>query len=399
MKKYSDFLNEQSYKPDLRDIGTRVRCIKNYPNDMIYKPYFKKGDVYNIIGMWGDPQEAVEKYGIEGYLPIECISVVELRKDETGKEKFKVNSEKYPVYQNYMPDFFQYFELLNGGGSHFRKKIRNKEIDPFGEENWWETSENLLTEQVYEPDMRKVDSYVRCIKNFTKSRLLIFEKGKKYRVLRKRADSQKVKELAQGLNYLPIECMTSIDIELDRMYMDYMTFRVDKNPDHYRHTPYFLEYFEPTEKVRKKIRNKEIDPFGEENWWETNESILNLNNSLTEMEVQETLKKYSNQLNKNSFFETNDSHYVWCKGWFNKKIFISITKQFTIDGERFFLYFHQDTILMNNLFRITFINFEDCEKFLKNCNLEIGDMQQYQKRKRMTHIQEDPFDEEIWYEK
>lgn len=261
MKKYLEFLNEQVYEPDLRDLGTEVRCIKNYPNDMIYKPYFKKGEIYNIYLKYGNPQEAIEKYGINNYLPIECTSAVVL-KNQSKKVKFKVNEERYPIFKDF-PDFFKYFELLDGSGSRFRKKIINKGVDPFGEENWWETNEGF-------------------------------------------SDS---------------------------------------------HT-------------------------------------------LTENEVKEALKKYSKQLNKNTFFEIDSPKYIWCKGWYNKKIFISITKQ-----DNFFLYFDQKEILKNKkVFRMSFSNFEDCEKFLKDCNLEFGDMEQYQKRRKITHTKEDPFDEEIWYE-
>ena len=65
--------------------------------------------------MRGDPQRAVEEYGIDDYLPIECISVVEIQLlDKFDNEwwfRVKKHNQLNPNYKN-IPLFFDFFELM-----------------------------------------------------------------------------------------------------------------------------------------------------------------------------------------------------------------------------------------------------------------------------------------------
>lgn len=95
---------ESFNNPDLREIGEFVKCIKSY------KKYFTKGNVYKVKRMLGDPQGAIEKFGINDYMPVECISMVEIAKDDKTC-KFAVNYEQYKIMRQY-PHFFDYFDLM-----------------------------------------------------------------------------------------------------------------------------------------------------------------------------------------------------------------------------------------------------------------------------------------------
>jgi len=99
---------ENFNEPDLREIGEFVKCIKSYRK-------LKKNNIYKIKGMRGDPQGAIEKFGINDYVPVECISMIEIDEDNIGPShkiyKFGVN---YKYYKNFshLPHFFDYFELM-----------------------------------------------------------------------------------------------------------------------------------------------------------------------------------------------------------------------------------------------------------------------------------------------
>ena len=91
-------LFESFKKPDLRRIGKFVLCIKDYEDK------FTEGKYYKVRGFRGDPQGAVEKYGINDYLPVECIAKILIWwKDDF--EYFKVNADSE------LPSFFDYFEI------------------------------------------------------------------------------------------------------------------------------------------------------------------------------------------------------------------------------------------------------------------------------------------------
>ena len=99
MNKFDEFNN----KPDLRNIGVVVKCIKNYYNN------FKKGNYYEVKGFYGDPHRAIEEFGIADYLPIECINKIILIGDNKKRKEFAVNKKRYITSTN-SPDFFRYFE-------------------------------------------------------------------------------------------------------------------------------------------------------------------------------------------------------------------------------------------------------------------------------------------------
>lgn len=54
--------------PDLRKIGEVVLCIKD-----LYLWNFKKGKYYKVVNFTGDITLAINRYGINDYLPVECI--------------------------------------------------------------------------------------------------------------------------------------------------------------------------------------------------------------------------------------------------------------------------------------------------------------------------------------
>lgn len=99
MKKLYEFIN----KPNLRNIGIVVKCIKDYYNN------FKKGNYYEVEGFYGDPHRAIEEFGIEDYLPVECISKIILINDNKKRKEFAVNKKRYTTSHN-SPEFFKYFE-------------------------------------------------------------------------------------------------------------------------------------------------------------------------------------------------------------------------------------------------------------------------------------------------
>ena len=59
-------LFENFDKPDLRKMSNIVRCIKSIKS-------FKKGNYYKVDGINGDPERAIEEFGINDYVPVECI--------------------------------------------------------------------------------------------------------------------------------------------------------------------------------------------------------------------------------------------------------------------------------------------------------------------------------------
>ena len=92
-------------KPDLRKMSKIVHCIKSIK-------YFKTGNYYKIDSMRGDPQRAIEEFGINDYLPIECISNIFIFGDDNKKYSFAINS-KYDHKKDLFNkiNFFDYFEI------------------------------------------------------------------------------------------------------------------------------------------------------------------------------------------------------------------------------------------------------------------------------------------------
>lgn len=117
--KFNMFENER--KPDLRQMSEYVKCIKD-----ITSPYFKirnkkeiyifkKGKIYKVSGIWGDPEKAIEKYGINDYTPVECISDVEIYGDDGQQHFFAVS--QFEGRHTLHPHFFDYFEVMEESSS------------------------------------------------------------------------------------------------------------------------------------------------------------------------------------------------------------------------------------------------------------------------------------------
>ncbi len=100
-------LFEKFKEPDLRKIGSYVLCIKNC------KKNFREGKYYKVDGMFGDPQRAIEEFGNNEFVPVECISKIFILNDNNKKEEFFVNREYYKNagFDIYSKDFFEYFEI------------------------------------------------------------------------------------------------------------------------------------------------------------------------------------------------------------------------------------------------------------------------------------------------
>ena len=58
---------ENFNNPDLRKMSKFVRCIKPIKS-------FNSGNFYKVDGMKGDPERAINEFGLNDYLPVECIS-------------------------------------------------------------------------------------------------------------------------------------------------------------------------------------------------------------------------------------------------------------------------------------------------------------------------------------
>lgn len=100
-------LFEDFNKPDLRKVGKVVKCIKT-------SKYFTKDSYYNVKGFYGDPQSAIEEYGINDYLPVECISVILIIGDDGEIYNFDVNIRgNYfkPADVKINGEFFENFEI------------------------------------------------------------------------------------------------------------------------------------------------------------------------------------------------------------------------------------------------------------------------------------------------
>ena len=92
---------EKYNTPDLRRVDDILMCIKNYKGKVIN---FEKDKSYKVCGFYGSPQDAIEKYNILDYLPIEYIDKVIMFDDKKNKIEFKVNN-----YYNHLPYFLDYF--------------------------------------------------------------------------------------------------------------------------------------------------------------------------------------------------------------------------------------------------------------------------------------------------
>lgn len=100
---------EEFKRPDLRKVNFfYVKCIKNYPN------LFSIGEGYKIIHMYGDPQRAIEEFGINDFMPLECVSNIELRGNDGKEYLFTVNKGYYNNQYSLKSsgNFYDYFDLM-----------------------------------------------------------------------------------------------------------------------------------------------------------------------------------------------------------------------------------------------------------------------------------------------
>jgi len=129
MKTYKNFINENLNDPDLRRIHGSVKCIKSIPR------LFTKNKNYKIKGLYGDPQRAVEEFGINNYLPVDCMSAIEIFSNTGSLINFRV-SNRYGFFKN-IRSFFEFFEIIE---VEDKRRIKHLDIDPFEEEDYgWET--------------------------------------------------------------------------------------------------------------------------------------------------------------------------------------------------------------------------------------------------------------------
>ena len=98
IKKFESF-----EKPDLRKMRKIVLCIKDFKKSGVF---FNKGEYYKVNCMYGDPQGAVEKYGIYDYVPVELIGKIVVEDKSGNKYKFPNGSG-----DDYVPLFFDYFDI------------------------------------------------------------------------------------------------------------------------------------------------------------------------------------------------------------------------------------------------------------------------------------------------
>ena len=104
--KFNIYESTTKQDPDLRIMTEYVKCIKTYKK-------FKKGSIYKIVKQMGDPQRAIEEFGIEYGMPLECLKSVYIRDDDAELRRFIVNDE----YENFewletFDYFSDYFELM-----------------------------------------------------------------------------------------------------------------------------------------------------------------------------------------------------------------------------------------------------------------------------------------------
>jgi len=81
----------ESFNPNLNPIPEKVRYIGDDIN------LFDNNDTFKVIELFGDPQKAVEVYGINDYLPIECVNKVVLCHTDTNM-KFKIDINLFLKY-------------------------------------------------------------------------------------------------------------------------------------------------------------------------------------------------------------------------------------------------------------------------------------------------------------
>ena len=102
--KFKIFENKE---PDLRRLGKWFKCIKNY------KEIFIKDNIYKVHKVYGDPQRAIEEFGKNNYIPLECISTIVLVGQNNRNYKFWNNESIYSKDRESIGNIWEYFELLS----------------------------------------------------------------------------------------------------------------------------------------------------------------------------------------------------------------------------------------------------------------------------------------------
>lgn len=102
----------ESKNPDLRAMSEYVRCVKDTTG-------FRKDNIYKVIKQFGDPQRAIEEFGINDYMPLECISAVHIEDDIKSTSRFIVNdyynNKEWEKTYRYFLDYFEPMEEANIG--------------------------------------------------------------------------------------------------------------------------------------------------------------------------------------------------------------------------------------------------------------------------------------------
>lgn len=97
----------ESKKPDLRPMSQYVECIKDIEG-------FKKGNIYKVIKQFGDPQRAIEEFGINNYMPLECLAAVHIENDDKSTVRFIVsnyyNNQEWEKTYRYFTEYFKPME-------------------------------------------------------------------------------------------------------------------------------------------------------------------------------------------------------------------------------------------------------------------------------------------------
>lgn len=229
--KFLKSYNEQTDNPDLRPITRYVMCKKTFFN------YYKKGKLYKVTRLQGDPQRAVEIYGINDYMPVDCVNKIYIKSDNGLTYCFKLTPDS----------FFKYFDFYDK-----MKKILNVEEDPWNEEDW---GYEKITEQSDSGYLMKQISF----KNATEMVSIAL----------------KLKELGYDIyNYEKI-MLGNTDI-----YHSFILWHVksDEHPGVYVRSPSshgidYSTFLKILKKNRKFIWDSENDPWGEEAVYEEFDNI------------------------------------------------------------------------------------------------------------------------------
>jgi hypothetical protein len=101
----------ENKNPDLRRLTKWVKCIKEPPNKR-YKKVFIENNYYEVYSTYGDPERAINEFGINDYVPMECVSTVVLVGSNNANYKFWNNESRYEKDRYAIGIFWDYFDLI-----------------------------------------------------------------------------------------------------------------------------------------------------------------------------------------------------------------------------------------------------------------------------------------------